>query len=287
MKKKTAIIYIRDGVLVDRMYINPVAFAFASWMNAKPEYQKSPFFLEELINFGFAKSGVSAAQKMKLFNEEKASEIIEDIESASAVYDKLATKAAEKAEFFDGAVELLGDLREVGVLNFITSAVNQDILDEWRANDTKGKIISPYLEEILGTRSPEFMKGKAHFDYIVNKYGVNKIYYVADAESEIKTGKLFADSHNIIPVGFGHTITVANVMKGVELVRSAIRELYGNKISLEISPEKISLQNAEEIRLALKKAGAQKVVASDGQNGIMRALRKYFADANFIPGEEA
>lgn len=38
IKKKTAIIWIRDGVLVDRMYINPVAFAFASWMNVKPEY---------------------------------------------------------------------------------------------------------------------------------------------------------------------------------------------------------------------------------------------------------
>lgn len=244
--------------------------------------------MEELINFGFAKSGVSAAQKMQMFNQAKNEEIIGNIESASAIYDKLATKAAEKAEFFDEAVDLLKNLCEAGVLNFITSAVNQDVLDEWRKNDAKGKIISPYLEEILGTRSLEFMKGKTHFDHIINKYGVNKIYYVADAESEIKTGKLFSDSHNITPVGFGHTVTVADVMKGVELVKDAAKELYDTDISdLNADPKKITLQDKEEIKSALEKAGARKVVASDGQSDIMRALRKYFIDINLIPEKEA
>jgi len=278
--KKIAVVWIRDGVLVDRMYINPVAFAFASWQHILPEYKKKHYLLEDLINFGFAKSGFSAKQKMQLFNKERG-EIIQNIEEAANDYDDIATKAAESAIFFEGAVDLLTDLKTSGVLNFITSAVNQKVLDEWKKYDDKGRLISPYLTEILGARDG-FVKGKDHFAYIVNKYEIEKIYYVADAVSEIETGKQYSRIFNIVPIGFAHVITVNDVMKGVEIVKKAVRRLYNiDTKDLNVEQNKIALPDEDATMSSLKNAGAEKVI-TEGKEGIMRSLRNYFLKVNLI-----
>ncbi len=65
----TAILWIRDGVLVDRMHINPVAFAFAVWVFSNPKKRLNTT-LEGLINFGFEKSGFACADKMQMYNSE-------------------------------------------------------------------------------------------------------------------------------------------------------------------------------------------------------------------------
>jgi phosphoglycolate phosphatase-like HAD superfamily hydrolase len=272
MNKKTAVVWIRDGVLINRMHINPVAFAFASWLHVPPEYKSAPFLLEELINFGFAKSGFSAKKKMELFNKEKRMEVIDITEKAVTDYNAIATEASLKADFFPGIVELLKELTDIGVLNFITSAVGQEVLDEWRKNDAKGKTISSYLTEILGAR-PNFAKGRDHFAHIAEKYDIGKIFYVADAVSEIETGSKFAEEFIIFPVGFAHVITVNDIMKGVELVRDAVKRLYGIDAPFADS-KKLQSQNKTEVKTALKNAGAKKVVA-DGQKGIIEPLRKY------------
>lgn len=64
-----AIFWIRDGVLVDRMHVNPVAFAAAVLLHAGET--RRAVSLSELINFGFSASGISCADKIKLFNQKK------------------------------------------------------------------------------------------------------------------------------------------------------------------------------------------------------------------------
>lgn len=276
-KKNIGIVWIRDGVLIDRMWINPVAFAFASWEHIKCE---TPDLLEDLINFGFEKSGVSCTEKMRLFNKEKKN-IIQNVEEATDDYNKIATKAAEKAEFFKGTIDLLKDLKNAGALNFITSAVNQELLDEWEKHDIKGQMISKYLTEILGTRLG-FKKGKEHFDHIVKKYKVNKLYYVADAVSEIKTGKQYSNMYNIIPVGFANVITTANVIEGVNIVVDALKQLYKINVKyLNLNQNKLRLPDENEIEKALENAGVYKIITK-GKKGIMHSLREYFTEINLL-----
>lgn len=282
-KTKNAVVWIRDGVLVDRMYINPVAFAFAAWKNIPVEYQGDEGLLEELINFGFAKSGYSAAEKMELYNREKRN-IIKNVQAAARDYDKIATKAAESAQYFPGAVDLLKNLHERGVLNFITSAVNQEVLDEWKQNDVKGKIISPFLTEILGFK-PGFKKGKDHFEHIVKKYNVDKIYYVADAVSEIRTGNEFSRAYNIVSIGFAHVVSVEDVMRGVGVITQTMKEFYNiNSDCFDINPEKLILSSETEIIESLKNASAEKIIidGSNGIIGIMQNLKDYFHKIGLI-----
>src|SRR3989339_620125 len=101
--KNIAVAWIRDGVLVNRMHINSAALAFASLRHIAPENKNNSDLLAELINFGFAKSGYSAAEKMRLYNL-GAKNTINDTEKASEDYNRIAAKAAESAEYFPGAI---------------------------------------------------------------------------------------------------------------------------------------------------------------------------------------
>ncbi len=121
--------WIRDGVLVNRMHLNPVAFAFAFWLFTPPE-KRSRITIERLINFGFTKSGFSCADKMFLFNQEHDN-ALSNVDAAAAFYNELATVAAESCSYFDGAVDLLAELQKVGAYSYITSAVEQEVLDKW------------------------------------------------------------------------------------------------------------------------------------------------------------
>ena len=145
-----AVMWIRDGVLVDRMHINPVAFAFAVWAFTDPE-RRTNTTLEGLINFGFEKSGLSCADKMRLYNSEREN-VLMDVDAAAGYYNLLAAEAAASADYFNGAVELLRDLHEAEVQNFITSAVEQQVLDAWKSTE-QGRMISAVPERDSGQSS--------------------------------------------------------------------------------------------------------------------------------------
>jgi len=278
--KNIAVAWIRDGVLVNRMHINPVALAFASLRHLAPENKNNSDLLVELINFGFAKSGYSAAEKMRLYNL-SAKNIINDVEKASQDYDRIATEAAKKAEYFPGAPELLENLHRVGILNFITSAVDQPVLDKWARNDASGRKIAPYLTEILGAR-PGFLKGRDHFEHIIKKYGVERIYYVADAVSEIKTGAELAGDYGIIPIGFAHVVTINDIMAGIKLVSRTTEDLFGTDFKkIKIDPQRIKLSAENKIVESLKKAGAHKIIIRNKREIIFN-LKRYFVNNGLI-----
>ncbi len=281
---KTAVLWIRDGVLVDRMHINPVAFAFAVWVFSSPELRKNTT-LESLINFGFEKSGVSCADKMRLYNTERE-DILSDVETAAGYYNVLASEAANAANYFPGAADLLRDLQSAGVENFITSAVEQDVLDAW-SHSQQGQMIAPYLKEILGKRH-NFSKGRDHFNYVCRGLGNQKIYYVADATAEILTGKKYSQDYNIAAIGFGNVITVDRVLEAVKLVSRALSECKIDTIPFPITvPEipidsaKLGLAGEDEIKNTLSDAGAESVVTGS-RDKIMQNLRAYFEECSWL-----
>src|ERR1700722_12473301 len=112
----TAVFWIRDGALVDRMHINPVAFAYAAWLFSASDRRKQTT-LAGLINFGFERSGFSCADKLRLYNIERE-DIVADVEGAASFYNALSSEAAGGANYFTGTVELLRDLQAAGVQNF-------------------------------------------------------------------------------------------------------------------------------------------------------------------------
>lgn len=280
----TAVLWIRDGVLVDRMHINPVAFAFAVWVFSAPE-RRSETTLEGLVNFGFEKSGLSCADKMRLYNREREC-IMVDVETAASYYNLLATEAASSTSYFNGAPELLRDLQNSGVQNFITSAVEQEVLDSW-GHSQQGRKIAPYLREILGKRN-QFSKGRDHFEYVSRNLGIKKIYYVADATAEIHSGKEFSENFNIVPIGFGNVITADRILEAVKLVSQAASVCPIDKGSCrssvqeaQVDSDKIRLFAKHEIEMTLIEAGAESVVTGTRED-IMQNLRRYFESRDLL-----
>lgn len=151
---KNAVLWIRDGVLVNRMHINAVAFAASVWVFVAPERRPA---IESLINFGFEKSGVSFAEKMRLYNLDLEN-ILGDVDQAANFYNELTSEAAVHATLFEGAEALLQDLSQGGTSNCITSAVEQYVLEAW-ATSQQGSRIVPYLKEILGRRELTLVGG--------------------------------------------------------------------------------------------------------------------------------
>ena len=139
----TAAVWIRDGVLINRMHINAAAFAFATWKYSRSELREKTS-LEELINFAFEKSGISCADKMRWYERERENIGI-DVDVAVSYYNTIASEAANRAGYFPGALDLLRDLQNVGVHNFITSAVDQDVLDNWLKTE-QGQQIDPLMD---------------------------------------------------------------------------------------------------------------------------------------------
>ncbi len=279
----TAVMWIRDGVLVDRMHINPVAFAYAMWIFCNPAERRRTT-LENLINFGFAKSGYSCAEKLRMYNSE-CENILSQVDAAAEFYNALVSEAASDARYFNGAPELLSDLQSGGIKNFITSAVEQKILDEWLLGQ-KGREIADYLHEVLGKRE-NFSKGRDHFEH-VSRLGNKTIYYVADATSEIQTGARYSQDYNIVPVGFANVITVERVLEAVEHVKKALRACAPNPLlvsnpvqSTELDPTKIIVPDQKAVQLSLTEAGAQQVVEGTGAS-FMQNLRHYFEGQSLL-----
>jgi len=273
--------WIRDGVLVNRMHLNPVAFAFAYWLFTPPE-KRSRMTIERLINFGFTKSGFSCADKMFLFNQGNDQALL-DVDAAASFYNEISTKAAESCSYFAGAVELVADLQKEGAYSYITSAVEQEVLDRW-AQSEQGKQVSPNLMEILGRR-PNFFKGTDHFEYVADTVKPDCIYYVADAVSELLTVLANKERFQIVSIGFSYCIDRPQVMEAVRLVKQTLVDYPPGGIPYpdDVTVEESRLQVPEEYQLgdALRGAGADHVVGGDAHE-IFANLRRYFVERGVL-----
>jgi hypothetical protein len=268
-----AITWIRDGVLVNRMHINPVAFAMTYWLFTKPAGRKH-LGLEQLINFGFAKSGMSCAEKITLFHAEcghSTKEFPTAVDRAAAFYNDLSAAMALSCTYFAGAVDLVKRLHNKGTLNFITSAVEQDVLDRWAQTEV-GQELSPYLTEILGQR-PGFVKGRDHFAHVAERAQGGLIYSVADAPLEIAVANSLSREFNIVPIGFAHAIDKQDVMRAVarahKLIANpslkwAVAPPYTIKhFEVDVAEDLIYLPDIVQIVDALQAAGAAFVVLGE------------------------
>lgn len=280
--------WIRDGVLIERMHINAVSFAYAaalaSYPNAKDETK-----LWRLIDYAFEKSGLSCAEKIALYNSDCQMSVA-DSESTVSLFNVIAPEAAKQANYFDGAIELLEDLKNGGNANFITSALEQDLLNAWLASP-QGKQAASYLDAVLGKRG-EFTKGRAHFQY-VSGLGYETIYYVADAVFEINTSAKLAHEFNIVPIGFGNEMASDTIFQAVQIVSAAaIRCKNGLNLSSRgesMFPElttNLELLKAELIDPRtepnlLTEAGAQVLIKGE-KSTLMRQLRQYFESQNLL-----
>ncbi|MDR3612672.1 MAG: hypothetical protein P4L53_03845 [Candidatus Obscuribacterales bacterium] len=278
--EKTAIFWIRDGVLVDRMHLNPVAFAVAALEHADAKQATRTDFTE-LVNFAFATSGISCTDKMQKFNSERFL-LISYVPAAAEYYSKLATDAAVHCHYFDNVCTLLQRLKHAGALNFITSAVEQSVLDSW-AQSAQGSLLAPQLTEILGQRK-NFNKGKDHYVYVRERYGIDRIIYVADAMAEIANGAQFSKQFNIVPVGFAHVITPAKVRLGYDLVMKARSELSppsnASRNQFNLVESELALPDAKSLSHTLKSAQAADIVNGSSEQ-IMSNLADHFEKLGF------
>ncbi|HEY9719300.1 MAG TPA: hypothetical protein V6C69_17620 [Trichormus sp.] len=279
------------------MHVNPVAFAFAALSFAR-ENATTPA-IEELIQFAFEKSGVSFAEKLQLYNQE-VRPLVDSIEPAARFYNLLATEAAKSCRPFPGAVELLAELKVRGMHSFITSAVEQEVMDAW-ARSGDGELLARQLTQVLGRR-PNFSKGRDHFAHVFDEYKPERIYLIADAPAEIKMGRELASEFPIKTIGFVNQIDRAKVADGFTLVRDAWSALTrsaaipggtdarssrsesnaGWKPALRIADvhhlhlDRIHLPNRDEIVKILLDSGADAIVTGDSFV-LYRNLREIFA----------
>jgi len=277
-----ATMWIRDGVLVDRMHINPVAFAFAALSFALADTPTPA--VEELIQFAFAKSGYSFAEKLQLYNHEVA-KIVADVHAAARYYNQLATAAAQACQPFPGAVELLAELKSRGVHSFITSAVEQELMDMW-SESSDGQPLTQQLDEVLGRRT-DFSKGRDHFAYVHTKYKPERIYLIADAPAEIGMGRQFAEEFSIIAIGFGNVIDQAKVAQGYDIVRKSWLDLdvkgdalpsyqsIASSLRDNLRLDDLHLPDESQIVKNLTVAGADHVVSGSGSE-LMSELSRFF-----------
>jgi len=277
--KQAAVMWIRDGVLINRMPINAVAFAYAYVLSA-PIAEQDSLNVNSLVNFAFAQSGISCLEKMTLWRSSHDATDLE-LEAAVRLYNTLATEAACSASYFEGAIETLTWLKTCQASNFITSAVEQEVLDAWAQSPQGRQICSRAgaITEILGRR-PKFCKGRDHFVYVsdwLTKAAykpeaelIKTIYYVADAVSEIKQGREFSAEFSIVPIGFAHHIDSAQVLAAASLVTASLEKLLASGVvslassSLterpSIDERQLELPSAAELEASLRQAGATHVV---------------------------
>ena len=254
-----AVTFIRDGVLVDRMAENACAFALAVSSNRKAGVAET-LSAEDLINWAFEQSGLSAREKMRLLNADRG-EVVGDLDAAAARYTQLAESAA--VDYFPEALELLEALHNRRVLSFITSAVRQEVLDVW-GQSAQGQRVNPYLE-LLGD-GEKGQKGEGHFEY-VRRQGATRVFAVADAVSEIRAAAEFAD----FAIGFAHVISPDRVQQAWNL--------FGHDQRLDL--DRLVLPEKGPLEAALRVAGANEIITGS-RDTIMAQLKSYFRTAGLL-----
>jgi hypothetical protein len=160
------------------------------------------------------------------------------------------------------------------VFNFITSAVEQHVLDSW-AQTEAGLELSPYLTEILGKR-PGFVKGRDHFSHVAARLDGGVIYCVADAPAEISMATELSRDFNIVPIGFAYGVHKHDVMQAVALAEQLVTSpsaawvvpppcgLAGGQV--DVSERLINLPDSIQVVASLEASGARFVVAGSAQS---------------------
>ncbi|MBI5172064.1 MAG: hypothetical protein HY986_04205 [Candidatus Melainabacteria bacterium] len=229
--KFSAAVWIRDGVLIDRMPLNALAFAYCYQAVLLKQIHTNPHHslprtipsISTLTNFALAKSGISCADKAGAFGEKAISD--DTPTQVAALYNQLCAVAGSKCQYFPGAIDLLKDLQQAGVQNFISSALEQEVLDHWLTSK-QGLALAPYLAENLGKRK-DFAKGKDHFAHVAKltqRQIPEPILYVADARQEIMQAKSCQTSFNLLIVGFAHCLKREKFAQADELILTSINE---------------------------------------------------------------
>ncbi len=244
----SAVVWIRDGVLIDRMPLNALAFAYCYQgialkqihTNSQQSLARLPS-ITALTNFALAKSGISCAAKAKAFAESTGAE--DSSLAVAGLYNRLCNAAASECPYFPGALDLLKDLHLAGVKNFISSALEQEVLDQWLTSK-QGLALAPYLTEAMGKREA-FEKGPDHFAHVSRltvPTSEKSICYVADARQEILQAEKCKESFSLLTVGFAHSLTREKFQLADELILSAIEE----EQDLRESPLTFYLENENE-----------------------------------------
>lgn len=264
MSKIRATAWIRDGVLVERMHVNPCAFAL-SYLSLGEKISGLPLqasSLTDLVQFAFDTSGLSCSDKALAYARQKQIDLSEQsLLKLTETYNDIAARAALSCRYFPGAASLLQKLSQGGCKNFITSAVSQPVLDKWLETDLAIEI-SPYLYEVLGER-PHMQKGEGHFRHIAEIVKGEPIYYIADAPLEIAQALPFHMSLGVETIGFANQIDNAKVQEGFQLALAAA--LNGNlepdffSAIKDLKPAQINLPDS---RQSLQKAGAHHIVSA-------------------------
>lgn len=242
-----SVIWIRDGVLIDRMPLNALAFAYCYQAVLLKQIDTNPHHsiprtipsISTLTNFALAKSGISCTDKARAFGENA---IADDIANqVTALYNQLCAVAGSQCQYFPGAIELLKDLQQAGVQNFISSAIEQEVLDHWLTSE-QGLALAPHLTEVLGKREA-FAKGKEHFAHVAKlrqRQPPEPILYVADARQEILQAKSCQTSFNLFIVGFAHCLKKEKFARADELILTSIkghRHLIESPLGVYLSTE--------------------------------------------------
>lgn len=258
-----AFVSILNGVFLNIMPEITVSFALAAIAHI-PEEKRYEQLPADLINFGFLKSGHSCLEKLQMFNYERG-DIIRNPENAVALYNAIKSELTAGTQFVDGIVDLLTDLRSMGVRTFTTSVVSQIELDQQMKSTPQGKEIMPVLNEALGAQE-NFKKLAGHLRYIAAKYPqVNKCYLLFDAPSEIHLGRDARNEFDVRVVGLAVPLTNQHVLqafkKGQEILKRINQGALSPKsFSLTLSPGQLALPSGEELKQHLSDAGADNVV---------------------------
>lgn len=164
-------------------------------------------------------------------------------EPVARLYNQLCNVAAAECRYFPGALALLKDLHLAGVKNFISSALDQEVLDLWLTSK-QGLALAPYLDEALGKREA-FEKGQDHFAQVSRltlPASEKDICYVADARQEILQALRCKASFKLLTVGFAHRLTREKFQLADELILTAIER----EQNLRESPLRHYIENKDD-----------------------------------------
>lgn len=278
---KKAVVWIRDGVIVNRMHLNAVAFAIcAAAHSKKTESLSLRLRLADLISFAFEKSGNSCLDKLVLYNRERG-HFVEDETLAVASYNSLTSRMP--TDFFQGMETLLTELHANGIENFISSAVEQSELDSW-AESEQGKRIAPYITELLGRRK-NFSKGRDHFQHIYEVHGCKEVCFVADADMEIQSGRALKGEFNLTNIGFCNIISQESIDQAFVCLKALVAESPSDRFAVieevDLLPPIAGLRDAEQLKQALKAAGADYLVTAKSHE-LSNTLRQTFTSLNLL-----
>lgn len=168
------IVFDLDGTLLDSMgdFCEVAAKVMELHFGTEPSIAKRGYIQTSGLPFYY--------QLKTLYPEEAEAKVV----SAADDFEEKKLAGYFSKSFYDDVLPCLKVLKEGGVLLCLSSNNHQENVQK------KLEPISEYFDEILGFK-PGFLKGKAHFDYLKNKYSLSsdEILFIGDSLSDAKKAK--------------------------------------------------------------------------------------------------